>query len=170
MTFRNLENYFAYDYVSEDEDSHVVSLVKRADCVLDVGCGDNLFKKHGNVTGIDPYNFNADIMCDILDYEPDQTYDLIICFGSINFYNIAWVDARMHKVFALLSRHGTICMKVNPGEPFANGTRLAWFDRWTFSLAKHYAELYNMKIVNKREGSRGRLKWDYTDNEFISFI
>ena len=26
------------------------------------------------------------------------------------------------------------------------------------------------KIVNKRRGSRGRLKWDYTDNEFISFL
>ena len=53
-------------------------------------------------------------------------------------------------------------MKVHKsfGEPFANGKRLAWFDRWTYSLAQHYAELYNMKIVNKREGSRGRLKWD----------
>ena len=36
MTFKNLEEYFTYDYVSEDEDPHVVSLVKRADCVLDV--------------------------------------------------------------------------------------------------------------------------------------
>jgi len=161
MTFRNLEDYFAYDYVSEDEDPHVVSLVKRADCVLDVGCGDNLFKKHGNVTGIDPYNFNADIMCDILDYEPDQTYDLIICFGSINFYNIAWVDARMRKVSTLLAKNGRICMKVNPGKPFANGTKLEWFDRWTLSLGKHYAEMFNYDIENIREGAHERIKFDY---------
>ena len=44
---KNLETYFAKDYISNDEDPHVVDLVKKAKFVLDVGCGDNLFKKHG---------------------------------------------------------------------------------------------------------------------------
>ena len=158
---KDLETYFAFDYISKDEDSHVVNLVKRADCVLDVGCGDNLFKKHDNVTGIDPYNFNADIMCDIIDYEPNQTYDLIICFGSINFYDIAWVDARMKKVFSLLSNQGTVCMKVNPNKPFGNGVRLEWFDSWTIGLVNHYAYQFNCDVESYREAENGRFKWDY---------
>jgi|SRR5210317_920056 len=160
----NLETYFANEYVSKDSDPHVIRLVTQSQCVLDVGCGDNLFKKQirlGTFTGIDLYNKNADIMCDILDYKTNLKFDLIICFGSINFYDIKWIDDRMHKVFSLLKPGGTICMKVNPGEPFENGKKLAWFDRWTVPLAKHYAELYNMKIEHLREGSRKRIKWDY---------
>ena len=158
---KDLREYFAYDYISEDKDPHVVNLVKRADCVLDVGCGDNLFKKYGNVIGIDPYNFNADVMCDILDYEPNQTYDLIICFGSINFYNIAWVNARMKKVFSLLADEGRICMKVNPNQAFGNGVRLEWFDSWTMGLVNHYAHQFKCDVENYRDAEYGRFKWDY---------
>lgn len=161
MTITNLETYFTYDYVSTDEDPHVVDLVKKADYVLDVGCGDNLFKKHGLVTGIDPFNFNADIMIDVLDFEPDQKYPLIICFGSINFYNIQWIDDRMKKVASLLDDQGRICMKVNPNKPFGNGVKLEWFDKWTVPLIEHYAELFNYSIENMREGEFGRIKFDY---------
>ena len=100
-------------------------------------------------------------MCDILDYKTNLKFDLIICFGSIHFYDIKWIDDRMQKVFSLLKPGGTICMKVNPGEPLENGKKLAWFDRWTVFLAEHYAELYNMKIEHLREDSRKRIKWDY---------
>ena len=46
MTFRNLEEYFANDYISKDEDPHVIELIKKSYGILDVGCGDNLFKKY----------------------------------------------------------------------------------------------------------------------------
>lgn len=164
MTITNLEEYFANDYISEDEDPHVAEIVKKSKSVLDVGCGDNLFKKYqqsGTFIGIDPYNKNADWMCDVLDYNSPFKYELIICFGSINFYNIQWIDDRMHKVASLLKPNGRICMKVNPCKPFANGVKLEWFNKWTLPLAEHYAELFNYSIENMREGEFGRIKFDY---------
>ena len=158
---QNLETYFAKDYVSNDEDPHVVDLVKKAKFILDVGCGDNLFKKHGKVLGLDPFNSKADVMMDVLDFEPVIKYPLIICFGSINFYDIKWVDDRMWKVASLLEPKGRICMKVNPCKPFANGVRLQWFNKWTMPLIEHYAEMFGYDIENVREGGVGRIKFDY---------
>jgi hypothetical protein len=160
----NLETYFAEYYVSYDDDPHVKNLVQIARKVLDVGCGDNLFKKYiqtGSFIGLDPFNKNADVMCDILDYNTDTKFDLIICFGSINFYDISWVDARMQKVFSLLTKNGRICMKVNPNQPFGDGTRLEWFDSWTMGLVNHYAHQFKCDIENYREVEHGRFKWDY---------
>ena len=158
---QNLETYFAKEYVSNDEDPHVVELVKTSNFVLDVGCGDNLFKKHGKVLGLDLFNSKADVMMDILDFEPVIRYPLIICFGSINFYDIKWVDDRIREGTSLLEPKGRICMKVNPCEPFANGVRLQWFDKWTKPLIEHYAEIFNYSIENMREGEHRRIKFDY---------
>ena len=156
-----IDDYFANHYISDDEDPHVVNLVKEAKYVLDVGCGDNLFKKHGKVLGLDPYNSKADVMTDILDFEPVIKYPLIICFGSINFHDAKWVDDRMKKVATLLEPQGRMCFKVNPNKPFGNGVRLDWFDRWTMPLIEHYAEMFNYDIENIREGGNGRIKFDY---------
>ena len=158
---QNLETYFAYDYVSNDNDQHVIELVKKTEYVLDVGCGDNQFKKYGLVTGLDPFNLKADLVMDILDFCPDQKYPLIICFGSINFYDAKWVDDRMKKVATLLEDKGRMCFKVNPNKPFGNGVKLEWFDRWTMPLIEHYAEMFNYNIENVREGDNGRIKFDY---------
>ena len=164
MTYRDLKEYFAEEYVSKDEDPHVIELVKKSYGILDVGCGDNLFKKHlqvGYFVGLDPYNSKADAIIDILDFDYPVKFDLIICYGSINFYDIKWIDDRMKKVFSLLSKGGTICMKVNPNKPFGNGVTLDWFDKWTMPLIEHYAEINNCSIKNIREGDRGRIKFDY---------
>ena len=160
----NLETYFADSYISYDKDPHVIQLVQNAKNVLDVGCGDNLFKEYshtGNFVGLDPFNKHADIMCDILDFDSLTKFDLIICFGSINFYNIAWVDARMKKVFSLLLDGGRICMKVNPNQAFGNGVRLEWFDSWTLGLVNHYAQQFKCSVENYREAEHERFKWDY---------
>ena len=161
---KNLETYFANDYVSNDDDPHVGELVRKAKSVLDVGCGDNQFKKymqHGAFIGIDPFNKNADRMCDILEYESPFKYELIICFGSINFYNALWVDERMKKVATLLQEKGRMCFKVNPNKPFGNGVILEWFDKWTMPLIEHYAEMFDYGVENVREGDNGRIKFDY---------
>ena len=161
---QEIDDYFSNHYVSNDEDQHVANFVKKSKSVLDVGCGDNLFKKYhhnGAFIGIDPFNKNADRMCDVIDYDSPFKYELIICFGSINFYNIQWVDDRMKKVATLLKPNGRICMKVNPCNPFENGVVLDWFDKWTIPLIEHYAEIFNYEIENLREGGVGRIKFDY---------
>ena len=164
MSYRDLKEYFANDYVSNDEDPHVIELVKKSQATLDVGCGDNQFKKYFNkgfFIGLDPYNHKADEIQDILDFNYPVKFDLIICYGSINFYDIKWIDDRIKKVFSLLAEGGTICMKVNPNKPFGNGVVLEWFDKWTMPLIEHYAEINNCSIENIREGANGRIKFDY---------
>lgn len=161
---KSLEEHFTNDYVSHDEDPHVAELVRKSISTLDVGCGDNQFKKYmqnGSFIGLDLYNKNADWRVDILDYVTPIKYDLIICFGSINFYNLKWIDDRMHKIFSIWSRKSRICMKVNPNQPFASGIRLEWFDRWTTGLMNHYAEIYDCEVDEFREAEDGRFKWDY---------
>lgn len=55
--------------------------------ILDIGCGYNMYKDHlNNVTGVDPYVESADILCKISDFKPKQKYDVIICFGPMNWY------------------------------------------------------------------------------------
>lgn len=158
----NLETYFKDQWETTETDSHVVDLVKKSNAILDVGCGFNQYKKYNeNLVGVDPYNSNSDQMIDILDFETDIKYDLIICYGSINFYNLKWVDDRMYKIFSLLAPKGTISMKVNPNKPFANGIKLQWYDRWTTGLMNHYGEIFNCSIDNFREANQSRFKWDY---------
>ena len=99
-------------------------------------------------------------------YPPAQVVflrQLGLFFGVnfIMFYNLKWVDDRMHKIFSIWSRKSRICMKVNPNQPFASGIRLEWFDRWTTGLMNHYAEIYNCYVDEFREAEDGRFKWDY---------
>ena len=56
--------------------------------ILDMGCGVNEYKNHlNNVTGVDPYRSEADIMCKQADFDPQgQTWDIVICFGPMNWY------------------------------------------------------------------------------------
>jgi hypothetical protein len=56
--------------------------------ILDMGCGVNEYKKHlNNVTGVDPYRTEADILSKQSDFDPQgQTWDVIICFGPQNWY------------------------------------------------------------------------------------
>lgn len=56
--------------------------------ILDMGCGVNEYKKHlKNVTGVDPYRTEADIISKQSDFNPEgKTWDVIICFGPQNWY------------------------------------------------------------------------------------
>jgi hypothetical protein len=56
--------------------------------ILDMGCGVNEYKKYlKNVTGVDPYRAEADIISKQSDFNPnDKTWDIIICFGPQNWY------------------------------------------------------------------------------------
>ena len=156
-------NYFATEWTTTETDPHVVWWVENSRNTLDVGCGFNHYKKYSNSNfiGLDPFNSEADVQIDILYFNTSQKFDLIICFGSLHFYDFNWVNSRLEKVISLLDEEGRILMKVNPGQANEDGSSLPWFDRWTFHLADHFGEVYNLKIENKREGSRGRLKWDF---------
>ena len=84
--------------------------------VLDVGCGYNEFKgKINNLTGIDPYNDKADIKCGVMDYQPEHLFDVLICFGSINFGNVEKVFSELQKCVEITEKGGLLFFRVNPG-------------------------------------------------------
>ncbi len=77
--------------------------------ILDLGCGYNLYKDHlENVTGVDPYIERADFLVKISDFKPPQKYDIIICFGPMNWYTYDEQFRNMLKIKECLAEGG-IC-------------------------------------------------------------
>lgn len=84
--------------------------------VLDVGCGDNDYKKHiPGLVGVDIVNRSADVVCDILDFQTEEKFDAILCLGSLNFGTEHDIRTRLAHVRSLLKNDGAIYMRVNPG-------------------------------------------------------
>ena len=77
--------------------------------ILDLGCGYNMYKDHlDNVTGVDPYIESADILCKLSQFEPPHKYDIIICFGPMNWYSYDEQFRNMLKIKECLAEDG-IC-------------------------------------------------------------
>lgn len=146
---------------------NVVDTINKANpkAVLDVGCGFNQFKARiPNLVGIDAYNNSADYMVDILDYAvPDNTYDHVIVFGSINFGTFDDIDKRFKKVIALTAPNGTIYVRANPGVAHKNGP---WIDifPWNFDSAFKIAELHNCELVTFKKDNGDRLYFQLRKN------
>lgn len=130
--------------------------------VLDVGCGFNQFKPHiPNLTGIDPFNPAADYMVDILNYvAKPESYDAMIVFGSINFYDYEWVSIRFKKCFSLLAPGGTMFCRANP---FNTPPNDIWVDpyHWDFETAVRIAEENNVKLETWKQDNGDRFYFVY---------
>ena len=165
---KEILNYFNGTVWQQTElDKDVIKAVENAPAkIIDVGCGYNQYKQFNpdKLTGIDVANANADWIGDILNYKTDQIFQLAICFGCLHFYNFEWVKIRFEKVLTLLSPHAIIMMKVNPN--INDKQPLTFFKYWTWPLVEHFAEVYKLKIEDRKEwknpnnGSK-RLKWTY---------
>lgn len=107
-------------------------LLKRIDLnerVLDVGCGRNPFKiKLPNLVGIDPATDEADIKVTLQDYQTTDLFDVILCLGSIQYGNMAFVRSQVAKVVSLLKPTGRIYWRSNPyiNLDFSNGKGFIW--------------------------------------------
>lgn len=129
--------------------------------VLDVGCGYNQFKSRiQNLVGIDPFNNNSDYMVDILEYNVDEQYDVILAFGSINFNEFSDIDARFGKVVSLLADGGRIYMRANPGIQHEKGP---WVDvfAWSFDVANQFAKKYDLELLTFKKDNNDRLYFVY---------
>jgi len=133
--------------------------------VLDVGCGFNQFKARiPNLVGIDAFNNSADFMVDILDYNvPNESYDHVIVFGSINFGDFDDINARFKKVIDLTMRGGTIYVRANPGEVHKNGP---WVDiyPWDFETAYKIASIHDCKLESFKKDNGNRLYFELRKN------
>ena len=155
--------WFANQWQTQEVDETVVNRVLAAKNVLDIGCGHNPYKKFatGKFTGIDVYIDTADEHMDFLNFRTQEKYDLIIAYGVFHFHSLDLIDIQIRKTMKLLTPDGVLCMKVNPNCPNFDGSILPWYNKWTKSLAYHYGEVYNKKVTNMRESTRGRFKWEY---------
>lgn len=142
---------------------NIVETINKANpkAVLDVGCGFNQFKARiPNLVGIDAYNNNADYMVDILDYTvPDNTYDHIIVFGSINFGEYDDIEVRMKKVIDLTMPDGKIYVRANPGHVHKNGQ---WIDiyPWDFDTAFRISNKFNCELSSFKKDNGDRLYFE----------
>ena len=83
--------------------------------ILDMGCGVNEYKKYlNNVTGVDPYREEADILAKQSDFDPQgQTWDVIICFGPMNWYTYDEQYRNMAKLKECLAPNGLLLWSHN---------------------------------------------------------
>ena len=131
--------------------------------VLDVGCGHNEFEgKIHNLTGIDPYNDRADHKISIMDFKPNQRFDVILCLGSINFGSRDKITAEIAKTVLLLEDGGTIFFRVNPGVNHASPeARWIEFFAWNVPFIIELAEQFNLKVLDIRDDANQRKYFVY---------
>ena len=125
--------------------------------VLDLGCGYNEFKgKINNLTGVDPYNKRADIKSDIMSYEPENLYDILISFGSINFGSADKIILEMIKATSFVKPGGLMYHRVNPGK-MHDKPEAQWIDffNWTPEFISNLAPVLGVTVITiKQDGER----------------
>lgn len=153
-----LNEYFRYHwkpslsaYMSSSYEN-IAKLISDSEFLLDVGCGDNPFKKLvKNCYGIDPANDAADQLVSIEDFVPDRSYDVVTCLGSINFGDEEIISYQIKKVVECLAPNGRIFWRLNPGRKDHNNAlceKIPFFP-WTFEKLKEFADLYNFQQLNE---------------------
>lgn len=145
----------------------LVDLVNKENpkAVLDFGCGYNPFKDRiDNLTGIDPFNNQADYMVDILDFavEP-ETYDHIIVFGSLNFGDYQDIQIRFAKLNELLMPGGRMYFRANPGNLWPKGPYVDIFP-WTFEVAYELTKKHNLTLEKFKVDNGDRLYFEIYKN------
>ena len=125
--------------------------------VLDLGCGYNEFKgKINNVTGVDPFNDRADHKCSILEYQPDEKYDVTIVMGSINFGSADKIIREMSHAVSLTAPEGLLFFRANPGKQH-EAPEAKWIDffNWTPEFIINLARELNLIVVTiKQDANR----------------
>jgi SAM-dependent methyltransferase len=86
--------------------------------MLDLGCGYNEFKPYfPQLIGIDLSNTSADVIGDFLDYQvDDNSQDVILALGSINFLGLKTVSDQVAWIYRKLKPGGTAFIRVNPAQ------------------------------------------------------
>lgn len=165
-----LDNYFSkywqadmkkWKYSGLQLIDEVNSLKPRA--VLDVGCGYNEFKgKIYNLTGIDPYNKNADIKVALKDYQTTTRYDVIMCLGSVNFGSKTKIESEIEHCVKLLSEDGTMFFRVNPGVQH-DRPEAKWieFFAWNVPFIIEQAEKNGLQVLDIRDDTNQRKYFVY---------
>lgn len=159
-----MENYFAkvwqpqtkkYKYSGLGIIDEINSLNPRN--VLDLGCGYNEFKgKINNLIGVDPYNDRADIKADIMSFQTEEKFDVVISLGSINFGSVDKIILEMIQASNLTADGGLMFFRVNPGK-MHDKPEAKWIDffEWTPEFISNLAPILGTTVVTiKQDGER----------------
>tara|TARA_Y100001938_G_C7934046_1_gene350813 strand:+ start:91 stop:765 length:675 start_codon:yes stop_codon:yes gene_type:complete len=127
--------------------------------VLDLGCGYNEFKKLiPNLIGVDPYNKNADLQIPLLEYKPQNKFDVVIALGSINFGSTDKIFRELEHAVSLCAEGGTMYFRVNPGlkhEP-PESDWISFYD-WDANFITNCADYFKVTTIQLRNDSKGRI-------------
>lgn len=128
----------------------LVDQIDRDAHILDVGCGQNLFKKYfPNLVGIDPADPKADLQVTIQDYQPDRKFDVALCLGSIHGTPES-IRQQIIKIRDLLVPQGHIHWRTMPDPPPRPVPD--WAGLWTFDRHRNLANELGFEI--------SKLAWD----------
>ncbi len=165
-----LKEFFNGIWNTNAIDQQAIEEIRRlAPCrILDVGCGNNLYKQFfSDLFGIDIVNQRADQVCDILEFEPEDKFEVILCFGSLNFGGRKDILVRLKKVREILTDQGVIFMKVNPGIRWSSQPDLIIYP-WNFEdiylLANEAGLMVQGRIQQKDTPSGLRYTFKYCMN------
>jgi len=128
---------------------------KNCNVVLDLGCGNNIFKGHiNNLIGIDllPWNGRADIVMDCLEYLKSLKSESIDGIRSVGPFNFGTEDEVLELLFEcsrVLRPGGLICAHARPGRisdsSHFNRRGIIHFP-WTRDKIKEFSDLCNLEL------------------------
>ena len=141
----------------------LVDKIKPHERVLDVGCGENLFKpKIKNLHGIDITDVGADEVVSIEDFQADEKFDVAFCLGSINFGDINVIRIQIEKVVAALKPSNRIYWRCNPGKKDHGNEECKDIDffPWSYGHQRYFADCHGYSIRDMRmDGKRIYAEW-----------
>lgn len=130
------------------------------DLILDVGCGNNEWKQHfgAKLTGIDPYNSNADQRYDIMNYDYNMgKWNVVMCLSSINFGDEKTIENQVFRAVKLCKPGGKIFFRCNPGITHDN-EHAKWIDFYPWSEEKL------RELADRFDCTVDELSWDYPED------
>ena len=153
-----LNRYFSEYWVPNHRDGQLTNharlskMIKNTERVLDVGCGQNDFKKYGiDVWGIDPAFDEADEKCTIEEYQPQELFDVATCLGSINFGEESVISAQIAKVVSCLKPNARVYWRLNPGRkdhPHPECESVPFYP-WSFERLRNFAYQHGFQQVEE---------------------
>jgi len=170
MEQHELNNYFklhwnGYNNIYKYSGFSIIDKIKCNEWVIDVGCGKNIFKPFiKNLVGIDPVFGEADFQTTIEEFITTQSFDVALCFGSINFGSEQKIKNQINCVVRLLSPTSRIYWRVNPGRKDHGNEQCKNIDffPWNENLLKSYAEEFGFDVVEIKEDNNKRIYCEWS--------
>lgn len=135
----------------------------RGNSVIDVGCGNNLFKDHiYELHGIDAFNKNADEVVTLSQFvheNPDKQYDVVLALDSIAAGRRTDIINNFDLLDKLTKQGGYQFWRVNPNRPESDFPLLdlVEFFEWNEKFIRELAECngYELKELCEETNNSG---------------